>query len=344
MKKKSLQYIRMRQAAIMRKRRKLNRKIKASHKKHKRAKTLRQKKTPSYWFRPPVEVFAPERFCVENLENVLVFITKTEQKCNRADTKSLKVNLDRVVRIDSYAISLLLSMLSRLSYKNIRYWGTYPTDANAKNYIVESGFLDVMKTNIKRPSKKRMANRIFMIGKESVDSHRIGKAVKESMAFITGQEGPYPPVYDDMLEISANSVEHANLQTQDKNWLVSISFEDDKVHYVLTDTGMGILSTLKKKTIQKVGDAVVKSDAQILYDVFHRKYQSATGEINRYKGLPIILESFVDGHVSDLVVVTNKVCYNFETNQARELKHGYKGVLYSWTVSRTNYDNWLNSL
>ena len=76
----------------------------------------------------------------------------------------------------------------------------------------------------------------------------------------------------------------------------------------------------------------------------HSYYQSATGEINRYKGLPIILESFVDGHVSDLVVVTNKVCYNFQTNQVRELKHGYKGVLYSWTVSRTNYDNWLKSL
>ena len=75
-----------------------------------------------------------------------------------------------------------------------------------------------MKSNVKRPSKKRLENRIFMIGKESVDSHRIGKAVKESMSFITGQEECYPPVYDDMLEISANSVEHANKKTQDKNW------------------------------------------------------------------------------------------------------------------------------
>ncbi len=340
----SSQRIHMRQAAIMRKRRKANCKIKALHKNKKRRKSLRQEKTQNYWYSPPVEVFAPARFCVGNLENVLVFITHTEQKCKRADTKILKVNLDKVVEIDSYAISLLLSMLSRLSYKNIRYWGTYPDSQGAKDFIIESGFLDVMKSNVRRPSKKRLSNRIFMIGKDSVDSHRIGKAVKESMTFITGQEDYYPPVYDDMLEISANSVEHANQKTQDKNWLVSITFEDDKVHYILTDTGFGILSTLKKKFSQKVKDATIKTDAQILRDVFHKEYQSASGEINRYKGLPIIYESFTEGYVSDLIVVTNKVYYDFENKNTKELKRGYKGVLYSWTVSKANYDKWFKSI
>ena len=346
MKRISMQRIHMRQEAIMRKRRREKRKRKASHLRLKRRISGQTRKTRSQQFQtvPPLEVFAPSDFTINSLDKVLVFLQSTEQQCNATNTRILKVNLNQVTQIDSYAISLLLSMLNRMSHKNISYWGTYPDKQEARDYIIESGFLDMMRTNIKRPSNKRLANRIFMIGKESVDSHRIGKAVRESMEFITGREDYYPPVYDDMLEISANSVEHANEKIQDKNWLVSITFEDDKVHYILTDTGHGILATLKKKFSQKLVDATVKTDAQILHDVFHKEYQSATGEINRYKGLPIIYESFTEGHVSDLVVVTNKVYYDFEKKISRELRHGYRGVLYSWTVSKSNYDKWYNSL
>lgn len=343
----SLQRIHMWQEAIMRKRRRANRKRKTIHlnRNRRRHKSSQLKKTQQrFGTTASVEVFAPSHFTIQNLDCVLAFLDETERQINNSDTKILKVNLDYVMEIDSYAISLLLSMLSRMSYKNITYWGTYPNSQGAKDFIIESGFLDVMKSNVKRPSKKRLSNRIFMIGKDSVDSHRIGKAVKESMSFITGQEVYYPPVYDDMLEISANSVEHANLKTKDKNWLVSITFEDDKVHYILTDTGLGILSTLKKKFSQKVKDATIKTDAQILRDVFHKEYQSASGEINRYKGLPIIYESFTEGYVSDLIVVTNKVYYDFENKNTKELKRGYKGVLYSWTVSKTNYYKWYESL
>lgn len=341
----SLQRIHMRQEAIMRKRRRANRKRKSIHL-HRRRRKSTQSKKPQQRFATtaPVEVFAPSHFTIRNLDRVLSFLDETERQINNSDTKILKVNLDYVTEIDSYAISLLLSMLSRMSYKNVNYWGTYPNSQDAKDFIIESGFLDVMKSNVRRPSKKRLSNRILMIGKESVESHRIGKAVKESMAFITGQEDYYPPVYDDMLEISANSVEHANLKTKDKNWLVSITFEEDKVHYILTDTGLGILSTLKKKFSQKVKDATIKTDAQILRDVFRKEYQSASGEINRYKGLPIIYESFTEGYVSDLIVVTNKVYYDFENKNSKELKRGYKGVLYSWTVSKANYDKWYKSL
>lgn len=345
MKEVSLQRIHMRQEAIMRKRHKANRKRKQYHLHKRRYKSVRSNKPQQRFVTTaPVEVFAPAHFTIQNLDRVLLFLDETERQINNSDTKILKVNLDYVTEIDSYAISLLLSMLSRMSYKNINYWGTYPNSQGAKDFIIESGFLDVMKSNVRRPSKRRFSNRIFMIGKDSVDSHRIGKAVKESMAFITGQEDCYPPVYDNMLEISANSVEHANQKTKDKNWLVSITFEEDKVHYILTDTGLGILSTLKKKFSQKVKDATIKTDAQILRDVFHREYQSASGEINRYKGLPIIYESFTEGYVSDLIVVTNKVYYDFENKNTKELKRGYKGVLYSWTVSKVNYDKWYKSI
>lgn len=316
-----------------------------SKNKRRKKKIFRNEKTKAPLIVPTTEAFAPRVFSLENLDRVVRFINNTENRCGTERSKSLKVNLNEVITIDFYAISLMLSMLNRLSHKHINYWGTYPDSQDARDFIIDSGFLNVMKSNIRKPTNQRFGNQIFMVGKDSVDSHRIGKAVRESIAFITGKEGPYPPVYDNMLEICANSVEHANQYSVDKNWLVSISFEGDKVHYILTDTGLGILTTLKKKRSQKFKEIVTsKTDAEILYDVFHKVYQSVTGEINRHKGLPIILESFVEGFVYNLKVLTNKVFYDFDTNTSMELQHSFKGVLYSWTVSKDNYENWLNSL
>lgn len=340
-----LKNLRIRQIAIMRKLRRLNR-IRKRHNKMWKKKNPSSKQESYDPFRPhPYEAIAPKDFSITNIEGVLTFINQTEKACKRGSRITfLKINLDSVKIIDSYALSLLLSLLNKISCLNIRYWGTYPSDPSAKEFILESGFLDLVKTNIKKPSNKRVGNQIYMVGKDYVDSHRIGTAVRESMQFITGRIEPYSPVYDDLLEISANSVEHANINKSDKNWLVLISLENSKIHYVVTDTGAGILTTLKKKATQQLRDTFLKSDAEVLRDVFMKLYQSITGEINRHKGLPIILESFTDGFISDLQVMTNKVYYNFETDTPRVLKRGFNGVMYSWTVSLVNYNNWLNSL
>lgn len=340
-----LKNLRIKQKAIMRKRRRSNR-IRKRHNIKKRKKTAKSKQEPYNPFKPrPYEAIAPNDFSISNIEGALAFINKTENACKRGSRITfLKINLDNVKKIDSYALSLLLSLLNKISCLNIRYWGTYPDDPLAKQFILDSGFLDLVKTNIKKPSNNRVGNQIYMVGKDFVDSHLIGAAVRESMQHITGKVEPYSPVYDDLLEISANSVEHANANKSDKNWLVSISLENNKIHYVVTDTGAGILATLRKKATQQLRDTFFKGDAEVLHDVFMKLYQSITGEINRHKGLPIILESFTDGFISDLQVLTNKVYYDFGTNTPKELKKGFNGVMYSWTVSLYNYNNWLNSL
>lgn len=344
-KRHSLVHIRLRQESIIRKIR-LSKRIR--HKLNLRKKKVETKGCSSQnsYYKPlAYEAIAPAHFCLSNLNGILKFIYQTEnaiQKNKRINF--LKINLNDVVKIDSFAISFLLSFLNRLSSHHIRYWGTYPDDQAASQFIIDSGFLDLVKTNIKIPSNNRKGNQIFMVGKESVNSRLIGQAVRDSMVHIVGKKEPFPPVYDDLLEISANSVEHANQNRANKNWLISISLEDDKVHFIATDTGAGILSTLRKKATEQLYDTFLKGDAQVLHDVFMKLYQSITGEINRHKGLPIILDSFTDGYISDFLVITNKVLYNFANNTHVSLNRGFNGVLYSWTISKDNYNNWIKSL
>lgn len=337
--------IRIRQEAVIRKRRRAKSIVRYRNiQKGKCKKSIKQKKRQLFASIPYI-ADAPADFSLSNIEGIVSFIHRIEVKCCRGTRVNfLRINMDSVRKIDSIAISLLLSLLNKLSCLNIRYMGTYPDDDSSKQFIINSGFLDIVKTNINKPSNNRIGNQIFMVGKDSVDSHLIGQAVRESMINVTGVREPYSPAYDNLLEISANSVEHANQIRVDKNWLISMSLEDDKVHYVVTDTGAGILATLRKKATEQLRDTFMKGDAQVLHDVFKKLYQSVTGESNRHKGLPVILESFTDGFISDLMVITNKVKYDFSSNSYTILRKGFNGVLYSWTVSKVNYDNWINTL
>lgn len=346
MKRHRIIHIRLKQESCMRKIRRRNNIEKERNKRRKtRHKGKRERKREGlYSISSMYEAIAPSKFDIKHINGLVKFLQNTENYCTRNKIKTLKVNLDNITTIDMYAISLMLSMLNRISCQKIKAWGTYPKNTQCRQYIIDSGFLDVVKTNINKAENCRKGNLIYIFGKDCVDSTRIGKCVREAMKYLLGSPMIYPPVYDNMCEINANSVEHANENTREKNWLVSIFFEDDKIHFILTDTGLGILATLRKKASEKIKDIFLKSDPDVLRDVFKKLYQSITGEINRHKGLPIIYESFEEGFISDLQVLTNKVFLNFETKQYTSLNCNFHGALFSWTVSLTNYNNWENSL
>lgn len=307
---------------------------------------MRSCQQTSSFYRPQThEAIAPRDFSIGNISTVVTFLQNTYRYCSKNKFSFLKINLDNVTKIDAFGLALIISMLNKLSFLNIRYWGTYPNDSASKQFIIDSGFLSFVKTNLRKPEERKNGNQLFMIGKASVDSRRIGQAVKNAMKYLLGVSTQYSPVYEDMLEVSANSVEHANESKIEKNWLVSISEEDDKLHFILADTGLGILANLKKKNSQLIKDWLTqKKDEEILEDVFHKLYQSITGEINRHKGLPVIYESFSDGFISNLKILTNKVLYDFGTQKSLQLTSSFNGVLYSWTVSIENYNNYINSL
>lgn len=344
MKKHIYIHIRLRHEKLMRKRRRRNNVRRQINKRRRRRCTGKRSCGKCNYQSKVYEAIAPQDFSINNIVEIVTYIQDTDKYCRQNKYEYLKVNLDDVVQIDAFGIALIISMLNKLSFRCINYWGTYPQNDEAKQVIIDSGFLGVVKTNLRKPTARRNGNQLFMIGKDSVDSRRIGEAVKKAMANILGKDTIYPPVYNNMLEISANSVEHANDKRREKNWLVSISVENGKLHFILADTGLGILANLRKKKYEIVRDLLMKTDADVLYDVFNKKYQSITGEINRHKGLPFIYDSFKDGLISDLKVLTNKVMFDFETHKSENLLAGFNGVLYSWTVSTENYNNWLNSL
>lgn len=287
----------------------------------------------------------PDQFEISNIEKSLNFINETFAKVKKLKVSSIHFDLSDVINIDMMAICWLLSLINKLSTSCVNCFGNFPKDIDAMEFVKESGFLNVISSNMARASRKNFQNQMYMIGKGSIDPTKLARSVKESVLYLFGEEEHYPPVYNNLVEICANSVEHANETSYDKNWLVSISYSDDKVQYILTDTGKGILSTLKRKKSELFADVLhFKQDTEMLKGVFEGAYLSQTGEINRHKGLPEVYESFIEGWISNLQVITNCVLYNFETKQKRILTNEFKGVMISWTLSKQNIEKWKRSL
>lgn len=255
----------------------------------------------------------------------------------KQDTIRLQVNIADVVKFDLGALTCLLSTL-RFT-KN--YLGNKPKNLDCRKYFEDSGFLVWMRTIDGRKFPSTSSNNlIFEPGTDKTSNARVGQEIKKAIKHLTRNENPFPPVYSIIQEICPNSIEHANTRIKDRNWLMGISYESDKVCFVMVDKGQGILKTLKKNTLQHIGDTL-KDDLAILSNAFGKKYQSASEDENRNKGLPTIKRYCDSGYVNNMTVITNGAMLNLsDESLSKRLGVEFAGTFYYWEITKENYDKW----
>lgn len=251
----------------------------------------------------------------------------------------LYLNMARVVKFDLGSLTCLLSTL-RFT-KNCQ--GNEPNDPNCKKYFEESGFLDWMHSvDGRRFPQSHSNNLIFEKGVDKTSNARVGQEIRKAIKFLTGKEGTFPPVYSIIQEICPNSIEHANVKNKDRNWLMGIRYESDKVCFAMVDKGQGILKTLKKKPVQAFGDTF-SDDISVLLRAFGKKYQSASEDDNRNKGLPRIKSVCDDGYVNRMTVITNSSLLNLsDFSESKRLGAEFAGTFYYWELTQENYTKWKN--
>lgn len=251
----------------------------------------------------------------------------------------LHVNIEDVIQFDIGALTCLLSTL-RFT-KN--YQGNEPKDSACRHYFEDSGFLEWMRTidGRKFPASKSN-NLIFEPGTDKTSNAKVGLEIKKAIKHLTQKESPFPPVYSIIQEICPNSIEHANVRIKDRNWLMGISYEDDKVCFVMVDKGKGILKTLNKSRTQQFGDTF-NDDLRILSRAFEKKYLSASEDENRNKGLPTIKHYCDLGYVNNMIVITNGAMLNISNRtQSKKLGSEFAGTFYYWELTKENYNKWKN--
>lgn len=276
----------------------------------------------------------PKVFSVEkNINGVVEFFAQFS-KFKYQGVQHIAFDMSEIVDIDISAIVMFLTKITQLSNDGIRYIGNVPENEKCRLIFEESGFLQHM-SNIqgRKFENSNECNLIVKRGQAETESELTGKTIKKAVCKLTGSEKHYTPVQSIVQEMAGNSVEHA--YAHNKHWLFCVNVNDDCITFILSDGGKGILKTLNRK-YKKVIDAIKLTDnVDILQRAFEKKYNSASDEPNRNKGLPLIKKISDDKKVLDLRVLTNDVYLNLENqNNSKLISSKYSGTLYIWTVTK----------
>lgn len=323
-----------------RKQKKINKRRKRQNKHSKRVKVKKYNK-----YEVSDSVKAPKDFrFIENTEECLSFFRKLRNGFSMQHWSNKRfrvISLKDITKIDYAAISLLTAVSDVLKFKNIILRGDFPDDYDCRKFMVDSGFVDRMfKVNGERFNKKQRSGFIFFekgTGKLSEkDNKRISSLLKDIVLHLTGGRNNYQPMKTALLEICGNSIEHAD--SENRQWLLGAKFDKDKVVLTVTDVGKGILETLHRKFSTKFKDLFSrKTNLDILFGAFQKKYGSSTQEANRNKGLPSVMSHFENGIIMELKVVTNDVLLDFEDTHSKifqNQKNQFNGTLYQWVLTK----------
>lgn len=273
----------------------------------------------------------------ENLEGVIVFINGMK-KYKYNDISNVIFDMSQIEEIDICAIVIFLTALQQLSLDNISYCGNLPDNKKCREIFEESGFLEHMKIIGGGKDKIHVdTNLIVKRGYNKAEGEITGKTIKSALKKLTGTEQHYQPVQGIVLEMIGNAIEHA--YTTNKHWLFCVNSTDDEITFIVSDAGKGIIKTLKKKYKDELIDTFFRKDINVLNRAFDKKYGSATKEVNRNRGLPMIKGMFEDNRIKGLKVITNNVLLDFENkNYSRELGIQYAGTLYLCKIDKTNLE------
>lgn len=341
--------------ALLRKRRRSNRKIKLSNIEKERRRKIRslEKITRNKKNKNRIEnikIDAGSSFSLFNEPENVIQIIQSLDKCKTKSRyiKYVQLDLSNITQIDIGAISFLLAKIHEISQiKRVKFWGIGPQDKACKKLFNESGFLDYMIDLSGKKFTKQSDNFIFKVGTDKTRNERVGKTIEKSMKFLIGREQKYPPVYSIVQEICSNSVEWANApETRNKNWFLGVNYPVDSknkyITFTMTDIGFGILHTLNRRFGKIITETLqLKKDTEILERAFERKYGSKTGEPNRNRGLPLIRDRFNRSFIKDLRVITNNVFLDFNNeSETRLLGKNLPGTFYTWNIDLNCIKKW----
>lgn len=252
------------------------------------------------------------------------------------------MSLQDVEYIDYAAISALTAISDDLKYKGIVLRGNFPKNPDVRRFIEDSGFLNHMVNNKNQSFPKPEKSELIFFEKgqgklSDADNKKISDVVKSVVNHLTGAIAHFKPVRSILLEICGNSIEWAS--TDNKQWLLGVKYEPDKVIFTVTDVGRGILGTLHRRFGRQFFDILMKrDDAEILKGAFEKKYSSSSQESNRNKGLPAIKMSSDQGAILNLIVLTNNVILHFNNGTlSRVFDPGsprFKGTIYQWEMMK----------
>ena len=280
-------------------------------------------------------VDAPNIFSLQkNTEEMLSFIKIMKEK--RELKHSVNINMKNVEEITCGSVALLLSVISEFTDDGIVVYGKKPTDENARNVLEQSGFFKFIDGHVDNDNLSTK-NNIICQGKYNIEAQSTASMITQAMETVTGRPQRNQKIQSLLIEMMANSVNHAYKDKKNVKWWISASHDVNlkKVHFVFVDNGFGIVKTLGENRLKKVVYKF-KNNLDLLASAFSGAIKSRTGLDYRGRGLPKIISSSNLGHCSNFVAITNNVFFTGDKSTSKVLDEDFSGAFYYFELSEDN--------
>lgn len=174
-----------------------------------------------------------------------------------------------------------------------------------------------------------------------INPNLIDKYVRELRKI--GIKDYYYPFNTFLTEIIGNAVEHG-IENKKINWWLTHEIDRGAklIKYTFVDMGLGIVQSHQRAGLPY--QYFILGSKSIVLDALIGKLGSSTKKANRGLGLPQLREMIEKEVVSNLCLITNRVCLRYINTQfVADSNPDFVGTYYSWTIDLNNFNKWKNS-
>ena len=284
------------------------------------------------------KVTAPTNFSLkDNLQEMIDFFGDLLKFTNsRREEISIFFDLSEVTHITVDAIIYLLAVIKDLQISGFAkhyFYGNLPKNKQAKDYFVQSGFMNYVKSNIKENSS--IQEQISILSNNVYDQ----TVTKTVCDFVSDKSGltrvETKFLYVLINEMMLNTYQHAykDSSKQTNNWYMYVENTENKIKFTFLDTGQGIPNTVRKKFMERV----FKRESDIILSALNGEFRTQTGRKYRGKGLPKIKECVMNHNLDELFIISNKAFCELKYNNEFEIKKddlssSLRGTIYYWEL------------
>ena len=295
--------------------------------------------------RPPKQkkIVMPETFSlIDATSETIEFFHEIFEKIS--EHKPIFIDARDVQRITPDAIIYFILILEEIKEKHERFRirGNLPKEKKCRSMMRESGFMNY----VRGPDGSYTENtRIFTIREGTNVKPEVAKNILDYVRThlgIQGKTNETKAIYSVIIEAMANTHNHATIGSlvhEQKWYLMAYYTDQDEVHFVFLDSGVGIPKTIRKnykERIAKLFSGRSTKDHILIHSALSGDFRTSTGEHKRGKGLPKMRSLSEAGEINDFVILSNKGIVSIGRKEQSPLERKFHGTLISWKVQRKN--------
>ncbi len=281
---------------------------------------------------------APQHFSfIKHTNRVLEFFITAEKRLRKKE--NLNLDISNVEELSSDAITLLIASINDKDFKHTAIIkGNSPKKPELNKLFRQSGFNHFVPSSRGFDPKKEG----HLLHKER--NHKVVPLIAKEAALTGirhtfGNEVPYEPLYDILIECMSNTNNHANPKSQGKcKWWLYV-YNDPKssiTSYSFLDLGVGIFESVIVKNYVKqfLKGSIMYKNIKFADDLLNGKIQSRVDKDKeiRGKGIPQIVDYSKLSTFKEFYIITNAVKINVKTGYKEQLDYNLKGTFLYWEL------------